>query len=87
MVASSGVLLDEVMGAAAYCVAETFVVTAELALRYKGRVPIDRTLIVRAVCTGRDDKNVFLEGTISELRGSPLTTAKARFRLVDVPAS
>ena len=79
-------LLDEVMGAAAYCVAETpAVLTAEMSVRYKGSVPTGQTLIVRAVCTGRDDKNMFLEGTISVPDGSPLTTATARFRVFAAP--
>lgn len=77
-------ILDEVTGVAAQLAlpddaTRAPVVTAELAMRYRRPVPLDRPVVARAKVVGIDGRNFHVEGHIVGEDGEVLTSARSRW--------
>ena len=84
------VLLDEVMGVAAQLALpadadDMACVTAELALRFLRPVPITAEVIAQARVVHLKGRDIYVHGEIVAEDGSPLTTARSRWRQARKP--
>lgn len=81
------VILDEVMGKAvrtAFPVDESRrTVTADLSLHYRSPVPLGEPLLARAQLDALDGRDVRVRAAILDSAGHELTTAEARWRVID----
>lgn len=83
-------LLDEVMGKAVQAGLPVELngqrcVTASLSLRYRRPAPIGEVLRARGEFLRIEGSNVFVGGVLSDGAGNELTTAEARWKLLDEP--
>ncbi|MBI5947237.1 MAG: PaaI family thioesterase [Chloroflexi bacterium] len=80
-------VLDEVMGKAAQTALPDGdarrIVTAEIALRFRRSAPTGRPLVVRAHVARIEGSNVFIEAALCDESGDELTTATARWKILD----
>ena len=79
-------LLDEVMGAAAHLAFDderVSVVTADFRLRYRRPVPAGQELRIRGEVVRREDRDIFVEGSICDAAGEVLTRGEARWRQIE----
>lgn len=81
-------LLDEVMGKAVQAglpaeLGGRRCVTAGFSLRYRRPAPIGERLRARGEFLRVEGSNVFVAGVLTDRDGSELTTAEARWRLLD----
>jgi len=80
-------ILDEVMGKAAHTAFEgedrRRIVTAHFALTYRRPAPMAATLTVRGELVRVDGLNVFVSGALLGPDGTLLTTAEARWRVIE----
>ena len=81
-------LLDDVMAMAAktpFDDPQVEMVTAELKLRYKRAVHVEVPLTIRAELVRTEGRNYFIDGQILDEDGAVLTTAEARWYLLEPP--
>ncbi len=80
-------VLDEVMGKAAQTALPDGdarrIVTAEMSVRFRRTAPTGRPLLARAHVVRCDGANVFVEATLCDEDGHELTTATARWKILD----
>lgn len=81
-------LLDEVMGKAVQAglppeLAGRRSVTAAFSVRYRKPAPIGEPLTARGKFLRIEGSNVFVGGVLTDSAGNELTTAEARWRLLD----
>jgi acyl-CoA thioesterase FadM len=55
-------------------------VTAEMQLAYKRPVPMDNEVVAKALVTGVDGRDIFVQGSIVDPDGTVLTEATSRWR-------
>ena len=78
-------LLDEAIGYAVRLTAapDTNAVTAQFSLRYRVAVPLDQPILMRARVVREDGPHRFAEAALLHGDGTELTTATARWRVLD----
>ncbi|MCU0268335.1 MAG: PaaI family thioesterase [Acidimicrobiales bacterium] len=79
-------LLDETMGYAVNLAAgggEVNLATVELQVRFRRPCPVGLPIVVRAVVTGRDGRDLTAEAAIHDEAGERLTVGTARWRILD----
>jgi acyl-coenzyme A thioesterase PaaI-like protein len=80
-------ILDEVMGVAAHCAfdhdTEVWMATVDFSLRYRRPAPTEAPILVLGELERIDGRNVHVRGEIRDLGGKTLTTATARWRVID----
>lgn len=80
-------VLDEVMGYAVHAAIddrghEYAIVTVELSLRYRRPAPVEAPLLAVARATKVDAPSICVEAELRDARGTVLTTARARWRIL-----
>ena len=81
-------LLDDVMAMAAktpFDDPHVQMVTAELSVRYRQPVHVEMPLVIHAELVRTEGRNYFIEGEIRDAGGVVLTTAQARWCLLESP--